>query len=465
MIFTSVNFLIFLTVLLASFGIVRRTDQRQLVLLFASYFFYGAWNVNYLFLIGFCSLYGWWTGLKIASAPNQQTKKLLLVANVVVSLGILAYFKYANFFAENITNLLGLDHQIFEILLPVGISFFTFQAMSYTIDVYRGQLKPCESATKFLLFVSFFPQLVAGPIVRASDFLPQLDKKITLTKENFIVGSQIFLGGAIQKVLFADNLSLFVDPVFASPDLYSGATLWLALLGYSLQIFCDFCGYSLMAIGISRIFGFHLIENFRMPYISLSITEFWRRWHISLSFWLRDYLYISLGGNRKGEFRMYINLMITMLLGGLWHGASWNFVAWGALHGTGLIVHKLWTGINIPMRESGLYKGLSWSVTLLFVMLCWLPFRSPDWNTTQVYLGRMFSLSSDGIDWMPPVVIALLGAAMVWHASYVLNWRFLISFPRTKIANTPTLSVVFSLVMLIILFAPLNTSPFIYFQF
>jgi alginate O-acetyltransferase complex protein AlgI len=267
----------FFCALIGLLVIVKNNTLRQYILLGASYIFYGAWSVNYLALIAACSFWGWWLGLLMSRTHSQKTKKLYLIISLVLSLGMLGYFKYANFFAENIINAFGLEWRHLDILLPVGISFFIFQTMSYTIDLYRGNIGVCKSAPKFFLFVAFFPQLVAGPIVRASEFLPQLDKKITFTKKNFLLGAQLFLGGALQKALVADNLSVFVDPVFSSPELYSPLTLWLALIGYSLQIFCDFSGYSLMAIGIAKILGFQLPVNFRMPYVSLSITEFWRR--------------------------------------------------------------------------------------------------------------------------------------------------------------------------------------------
>jgi alginate O-acetyltransferase complex protein AlgI len=465
MVFTSINFLVFFTALLALFFLIRKAVYRQYLLLIASYIFYGAWNPSYLILIAFCSVLCWWTGILIYNAENQRQRKIYMIFSVSVCLGVLGFFKYANFFTDNIVNLFNLDIQRWNIILPVGISFFTFQSMSYTIDLYRNDVPICKSLMKFMLFVAFFPQLVAGPIVRARDFLPQLEKPVVLTRENIIIGSQIFLGGALQKVLIADNISVFVDAVFEEPSLYNAPTLWLALISYSIQIFCDFCGYSLMAIGVSRIFGFKLMENFRMPYVSISITEFWRRWHISLSFWLRDYLYISLGGNRKGELRTKINLLITMVLGGLWHGASWNFVLWGALHGLGLIVHKYWANIRLPFRERFLYKLFSWVMTYGFVVMCWLPFRSQNFNSTYYYLQRMFNPSTVGVNWMFPTSLILIAITIAWHVAYKANLPWLLSYPRSTIMSFRTMTVVFSCLMLIVLFAPLNTSPFIYFQF
>ena len=464
MIFTSLKFLAFFVVLLCLMGIFRGDKARLYLLIVASYVFYGAWNIGYLVLIFLCSLWGWGLGYLMYQAKSQFRKNFYLVLSITLSLSMLGYFKYANFFTENISDALGMSWEPLDILLPVGISFFTFQTMSYTIDLYRGRIGLCPSFPRFMLFVSFFPQLVAGPIVRASEFLPQLDRHIRLNYLNFITGAQIFLGGAIQKVLVADNLSVFVDQVFLEPTLYSTGTLWLGLVGYSIQIFCDFSGYSLMAIGIAKILGFDLPENFRMPYISQSITEFWRRWHISLSFWLRDYLYISLGGNRKGELHTKINLMITMLLGGLWHGASWNFVLWGGLHGLGLIVHKYWSSWDHAWKETTVYKLCAWATTFLYVILLWVPFRSADFQTTLNYYSGLFS-GAPGIAWMHTGSWMVLSAVLVWHLLYLRRNEWLASYPAANPFRAARLYPLIAGLMLIVLFAPLNTSPFIYFQF
>lgn len=468
MIFTSITFLLFFMVLMASFLIVKKTSSRQTLLLLASYFFYGAWNIYFIPLIIVSSIWGWLLGLLMYRANNVSLRKIYLFISLALSLSMLGYFKYANFVIENLSMFFGVEWPFMEITLPVGISFFTFQTMSYTIDLYRERIDVCLSLKKFMLFVAFFPQLVAGPIVRASDFLPQLDKKIKLKWDDLKIGSQIFLGGAIQKALIADNLSVFVDPVFADPGLFSAGTLWLSCFAYSIQIFCDFSGYSLMAIGIARMFGFVLPENFRMPYISQSITEFWRRWHISLSTWLRDYLYISLGGNRKGRLFTYANLLITMLLGGLWHGASWNFVLWGFLHGVGLAIHKVWCNYseNIlgDILNSIPYKIFSWLLTMSFVALLWVPFRSKDFNSTLVYFKNMLP-GSDGIEWMHDMSIYVLICVLIWHVLYLNNNKVLFSFPTTKMSRPLPAFYLGFFLLLIVLVAPTNTSPFIYFQF
>lgn len=471
MIFTSWNFVIFFIFLASFLTIFKSTSHRLTILLLASYIFYGVWNIGYLLLIFVSSFWGWGLGLLMYRSESLAVKKFSVGLSLVLSLGMLGFYKYANFLTENFNSLFSIEPTTsFDILLPVGISFFTFQTMSYTIDLYRGNISPCYSLKKFLLFVAFFPQLVAGPIVRAADFLPQLEKKIIFNKEDIVIGAQIFLGGAIQKMLFADNLSQYVDPVFTDPALYSPITLWITLLAYSLQIFSDFCGYSLMAIGLARGLGFKLPPNFNMPYISLSVTEFWQRWHISLSSWLRDYLYISLGGNRKGEFRIYVNLLITMILGGLWHGASWNFILWGVGHGLALAIHKIWLKYTqgLTIKNLFVYKLLAWSLTFLTVILLWIPFRTYEFSDSIVYFSRLVgNLDSDynGFDWFHATSILVIAIGISWHIAFILKAKFLFAFP----AKSPTswyfiISILFSFMMFLTL-SPQNAAPFIYFQF
>jgi alginate O-acetyltransferase complex protein AlgI len=341
--------------------------------------------------------------------------------------------------------------------------------MSYTIDLYRRKIPVCTDPIKFFLFVGFFAQLVAGPIVRAAEFLPQLHNPIRLTRVNAVMGAQVFLLGLFQKVVVADNVAILVDPVFLEPALYDAPTLWLALAAYGLQIFCDFSGYSLMAIGVARIIGFTLPENFRAPYISRSITEFWRRWHISLSTWLRDYLYISLGGNRRGSRRTEINLMTTMLLGGLWHGSAWNFVLWGGLHGLGLVLHKHWSGrVRMNERFSGAsrtaYSVVAWAITLLFVLLLWVPFRCADFATTLIYLTGLVSLG-DGVRFLHTPTMVLLAVMTAWHAAHLGRASLIKTMPTTHPLELRPLLVIGLLLLAVLLFAPTGASPFIYFQF
>jgi len=469
MIFTSIDFIVFYAILMLMLFFFRADAARQYILLLASYIFYGWWNPVFVLLILASSLQGWYLGILIDRSRDEKKKSLYLFISLTISLGMLAYYKYADFIVQNVFTAIGLEwHYQLDITLPVGISFFTFQTMSYGIDLKRGKISVCKSLPQFMLFVAFFPQLVAGPIVRASEFLPQLLKRIDINRENIILGIQIFIGGAIQKVLFADNLSKFVDPIFADPELFSSSTLWLGIIAYSVQIFCDFSGYSLMAIGIAKTLGFSLPKNFDMPYVARSITEFWRRWHITLSFWLRDYLYIPLGGNRKGTVRTYVNLMITMVLGGLWHGASWNFVIWGVLHGSALAIHKLWMAVtghwNDGIRQHLVYRVTAWSVTLLFLLLTWIPFRSPDFSQTTLYLKGLLGNDS-GVEWINPTVVIILVMVACWHMLYIFRIPHYVKFPVLNVNTVYSQIVIGGSLLALAMFAPINTSPFIYFQF
>jgi alginate O-acetyltransferase complex protein AlgI len=472
MIFTSITFFVFFAIVLVLMALIRSAKGRIWMLLVASYIFYGNWNANYVLLIFMYGLWGWGLGLAMYNAATPARKKFYFWLSVALSLGTLGYFKYANFFGDNIARLTGVHAwaQV-DVVLPVGISFFTFHTMSYLIDLYRGKIAPSRDPIKFFLFVSFFPQLVAGPILRASSFLPQLDRTLRVTWPNFVSGAQLFIGGAIQKSLFADHLSIFVDQVYRSPEIYSAGTLWLAVAAYSMQIFCDFAGYSLMAIGAARVLGFELPENFRMPYLARSVADFWHRWHISLSTWLRDYLYIPLGGNRFGPTRTQVNMFITMLLGGLWHGASWNFVLWGALHGLALGVHRAWSGWRErrggEVRAAGALRSFAgWAATLLFCCLAWIPFRSPSFEITGVFLRGLLP-GGGGIVWFHTPTLVILSLAVIWHAAWQFTPRLVdrLPFRPVELVTWPALLTLGYAILMLILLVPLNTQPFIYFQF
>jgi len=435
------------------------------LLLIFSYIFYAVWDWRFLLLLGFVSWVGHRCGLAIERWHSDQRRKTnWLWLGIVSMLLVLGYFKYANFFIGSAAELLGSSAEQYHlnIILPVGLSFFTFQVISYLVDVWRGDIRACASAKDFFLYVAFFPQLVAGPIVRARDFLPQLQQHVSVNWAYIYLGMQIFALGFVQKVFIADRLALFCDPLFAQPALYDAATLWLGLLAYAVQIFCDFSGYSHMAIGIALVLGFKLPENFRMPYLATSVAEFWHRWHISLSSWLRDYLYIPLGGSRVVATRLYANLMITMLLGGLWHGASWNFVLWGAMHGVALALHRLWSSLGRKMPPL-----LGWLLTFLFVLLTWIPFRSPDFTHSLYYFTGLFI--SDGMAWMMPQVVILLVLVVIVHLVMVLRVEniggWYVALPVSESAKVLHIVGWFWLVMILLVWSPVNSSPFIYFQF
>lgn len=333
-----------------------------------------------------------------------KTRVLLLCISLFVNLGVLAFFKYFIFLMESGNALfsafgLNLTFPVWRIVLPVGISFYTFQSLSYTIDVFRREIQAEKNFWNYALFLSFFPQLVAGPIVPAKTFLPQLRSWSNWQELPLKEGIVLVLIGIWKKAVLADQVSFLSDSFYLSPDSYSTAYAWAAVFAYSLQIYCDFSGYTDIALGCALLLGFRLTENFRMPYIASSFSDFWRRWHISLSSWLKNYLYIPLGGNRRSEVRTYINLFVTMLLGGLWHGASWNFVIWGGFHGIFLAVERFGARfLSVPFfKNEKIFSFGKFSyrlIVILAVILCWVFFRSPDWNTTGIVFQKLFSLSS-----------------------------------------------------------------------
>ena len=333
----------------------------------------------YLWILVFTTITDFSFALAITEAKKKIYKQVWLFLSVGVSLGILFYFKYTNFFLGNFHAVMGNNFQPLDIFLPIGISFYTFQSISYVLDVYWEKLKPTKNILDYAFFLTFFPQLVAGPIVKANLFLPQLRKPIKIKKDWVYAGLWLIVVGMFKKAVIADYIAQYNDLVFKDPSHYSGFENLMAVFGYTLQIYCDFSGYSDMAIGLGKLMGFDLGINFNFPYKARNITDFWRRWHISLSSWLRDYLYIPLGGNRKGKVRMYINLFITMFLGGLWHGASWKFVFWGACHGLALAVHKAFKKNMLDKIPDKLpSNSISWVVTFIFVIFLWIFFRAGD---------------------------------------------------------------------------------------
>ncbi len=403
MLFNSFIFFIFLGVVLPIFYALPSKKAKNFFLLISSYFFYGYWDYRFILLLLFSTIVDYYVGRKMFLEKNAASRKKLLYVSLLANLGSLAVFKYFNFFIDSFQDLsanLGwhLDFLHLNILLPVGISFYTFQTLSYTIDIYRKRLEPTNNFIDFALFVSFFPQLVAGPIERASKLLPQLSEKLTPSKTQIKQGIVLIVTGLFRKVLIGDTTGRYVDHIFGDIGNYKSPELIAALILFSIQIYADFSGYSKIARGTSKLLGVELMKNFEQPYLSRNITEFWRRWHISLSSWLRDYLYISLGGNRHGIVKTYGNLMTTMLLGGLWHGASWNFVIWGGLHGLYLSIHKMFLKGRKPTKEN--IKKLNFNVvaniilTYILVLFTWLFFRSTSWSNTKLYFQKIASWES-----------------------------------------------------------------------
>lgn len=404
--FNSLQFLIFFPIVALIFYILPK-KVRYIWLLVASYYFYMCWNVAYAGLIAISTVVTFGSGLLLEKFNEDTGKKKLVVAgSFTINLGILFFFKYLDFFFENINSLLGIMkvrpiNSGLDLLLPVGISFYTFQALSYTMDVYRGEVKAMKNPFKYALFVSFFPQLVAGPIERSKNLLTQIEtlpERKSWNYERVLSGIYQMAFGMFMKMVIADRVAIFVDGVYSRLHYAGTFETVFAALGFSLQIYCDFAGYSAIAIGAARILGFDLMENFNTPYFAGSIGEFWRRWHISLSTWFKDYLYIPLGGNRKGKLRKYINLIIVFLVSGLWHGASWTFVIWGGIHGLLQVIEDVILprlnalyekfGINTKTESFKLFRMIK---TGILVTLAWVFFKADSLSQAIKFLTRMFT--------------------------------------------------------------------------
>ncbi|KAF5073319.1 Peptidoglycan O-acetyltransferase [anaerobic digester metagenome] len=478
MLFNSFVFLTFLAVVLPVFYMLKTKELKNVFLLISSYVFYGYWDWRFCTLLLISSVIDFFIGKEIYQTQNTSRRKILLISSLVSNLGILGFFKYFNFFTASFQSAFGflglnLDFLHLNIILPVGISFYTFQTLSYSIDIYRGNLKPTSNFVDFSLFVSFFPQLVAGPIERASNLLPQLDKQLIPSRQQVEKGVVLIITGLFRKVMIGDAAGRYVDNFFGNIHLYKSDELVFALVLFSIQIYADFSGYSHIARGTAKLLGVELMKNFEQPYLSRNITEFWRRWHISLSSWLKDYLYFSLGGNKKGRYRTYLNLMITMLLGGLWHGASWNFVIWGGLHGSYLTIHKLFVGNRRIMASSSVPNNLKdWSLFILniigtytLVLFAWLFFRSTSWNTTTSFFERVLSFERGEF------TIHLFGITSSFlFVMLLLDWWEYKTGKHTFILNLkskPFLWGILSCLLIITLIYMFQSEPlpFIYFQF
>ncbi len=450
----------------------RRTTARLLFVTAFSYYFYYKSSGVYLFLLALVTVSDFLIARRMDRCLTPWKRKAWVTLSLAVNLGLLCYFKYTNFLGECWASLTGGTFTALDIFLPVGISFFTFQSLSYTLDVYRRQVKPLTCLLDYAFYVSFFPQLVAGPIVRARDFLPQIRRPLFVSREMFGRGVFLIFCGLFKKAVISDYISInFVERVFDNPALYSGLENLLGVYGYALQIYCDFSGYSDMAIGLALLLGFHFNENFRSPYRSASVTEFWRRWHISLSTWLRDYLYISLGGNRKGKLRQYLNLIITMFLGGLWHGASWNFVLWGMLHGMALAMHKFWmqlVGRPKGWQSRGFRRMLGVLVTFHFVCFCWIFFRHSDFSGAVAMLRQIFT------DFHPELLPQWLAGygevCLLMVLGFVLHflperWEQVAIKRTTALPLVGKAALLVLLVYVVIQMKSADIQPFIYFQF
>ncbi len=473
MLFNTLQFWVFfLLVYILYLYLPHRWQNRWLLL--ASYFFYGAWDWRFLSLLLTSTLVDYFCGWKIYHVRKHPLKKRFLLLSLFVNLSILGFFKYFHFFMESVQNLLriiGLPASPFtlKIILPIGISFYTFQTLSYTLDIYYGKLKPIRNFLDFALFVAFFPQLVAGPIERAHHLIPQITSPRKVTPKMVNEGAFLILWGLFKKVVVADNLAKIVDTVFGNSSLFTGGEVLMSLYAFAMQVYCDFSGYSDIARGLGRCMGFDIMLNFNLPYFSTSLRELWRRWHISLSTWLRDYLYIPLGGNRRGKGRTCLNLIITMVLGGLWHGAAWNFVLWGFYHGILLAIHRL---LYLSRRKLNLGKWLGekpyFLIRVLFtfhlVCLGYLMFRANSLSQIGILLKSLFfhfTLTPLSVEWGMKI---LFFSGTVWIIQIIQFWKKDI-FAHLKLKPLPQVFLYVYLTLWVIIFGVTGGQEFIYFQF
>ena len=470
MLFNSIEYLIFLPIVFIIYWLLKNSYKNQnILLLISSYVFYGWWDYRFLSLIIFSSFLDYFVGQKIEEAIGEKRKKRWLLVSLCSNLGLLGVFKYYNFFADSFASTMStigweVNDLTLNIILPVGISFYTFQTLSYSIDIYRNQIKASRDIVGFFTFVSLFPQLVAGPIERASNLIPQIEKKrnlnVTLLKTGVF---QIFIG-LFRKVAIADNLGVYVDSVYGNYEIHNSSTLVVATVFYAFQIYFDFSGYSDIAIGSAKLFGFNFNRNFNFPYFSRTLTEFWRRWHMSLSFWLRDYLYISLGGNRKGIAITYRNLLLTMLIGGLWHGSSWNFVIWGGIHGLFLSLEK-YTFSALKIKT---FNAFGYIYTFVVVLISWIFFRAPNLKSAASITYDFFNFNNYGSLFIGDIN-AFVNALLLLSVGILIDLKIF----RSDITledygvrfSSLKLSIIVSVIILMLCLFYSTAENFIYFQF
>ncbi len=459
MLFNSFEFLLFFPLVLFLFAFSGK--WKWLVLLVASYAFYMSWKWEYILLIFGSTIVDYACARGMEASTSQKRKKGYLSISLIANLGLLITFKYLDFFISSVNSVAQSDFALSQLILPVGISFYTFQTMSYSIDVYHGRAKVEKHFGRFALFVSFFPQLVAGPIERAKDLMHQLRNQLQFKAEYLLPAGKLFLWGLFKKVVIADRLALIVDPIYSDPGAYHGGALAFASILFAVQIYCDFSGYVDMALGIAKCFNVQLSQNFRSPYYAHSISNFWHRWHITLSQWFRDYVYIPLGGNRGVKWRWYYNLFITFLVSGLWHGANWTFVVWGGIHGGFIVLEKM-----LPKRNAS--PWITVPATALVVCFAWIFFRADSLSDAFAVIsglaqfGSLHDFSQDliqtGISKLN-VLLSLLFTSVLFIKDAWSNWHW--PRPHFYLRAFYYAFIFFSIVM----FATDNASPFIYFQF
>ncbi|WP_283642094.1 MBOAT family O-acyltransferase [Croceibacter atlanticus] len=473
MIFNSIAFLIFLPIVFIVYWSLRKKPllYQNIVLLTASYIFYGWWDWRFLSLIAFSTIVDFIIGVRISQASTNRLKKIFLIVSLLVNLCLLGFFKYFNFFIDSLIESIGFlgltfDTWSLNIILPVGISFYTFQTLSYSIDIYKGKIKHTNDFISFAVFVSFFPQLVAGPIERASHLLPQFLKKREFNYNVAITGISLITYGFFKKLVIADRLAIYVNSIFKDIDNANTISLILGIVFFSFQIYADFSGYSLIARGISKLLGFDLMVNFKKPYLASSIPDFWRRWHISLSTWFRDYLYIPLGGNRVSKIRNYYNLIVVFLISGLWHGANWTFVIWGALHGVYQILYLEYSKFIKPsIKENKIRRLLNILMVYIAVTFAWIFFRANSLNQAIAYITKIlefdfsFNLVQVSAQKGPLNLVISLAVIILLYFSYLLPKN--LGFKK----NSSHLAFNVIMILLIFLIGINGKAEFIYFQF
>lgn len=468
MLFNSYEFLTFFTVAVFVYYAVPHRI-RWMVLLAGSYYFYACWKLEYLSLILLSTLIDYGAAIAIAASNRSQRRKALLLLSLASNLGILFFFKYANFFSSSLQAAFGsfnifVDVPVYTYLLPVGISFYTFQSMSYTIDVYRGSREPERHLGLFALYVAFFPQLVAGPIERSTHLLPQFGQKVSFNSDQVQAGLRLMLLGYFKKLVIADNLAVYVDAVFNTPDQVVGWPILIAGYFFGLQIYCDFSAYTDIARGAAKIMGFDLMENFRAPYLSKSVKEFWGRWHISLSTWFRDYVYLPLGGNRVGPLRWTGNILLVFVLSGLWHGANWTFVCWGLVHG-------IWMNVERGLKRVSLFRvpWVGWLVTFHVVTFSWFFFRAGNMGEFVTLMRHLVDIEPHNV-WrvnhlIQPLQFIVAGLAAIWVVLYDCIRVDLFGLRQLQLP-LPVRWVAMQVAIVLIMFLGAgDRSAFIYFQF
>ena len=478
MIFTSFDFALFFVVVVAVRWCLRSFTAEKWFLLIASLAFYASWNLPCVLLISFTALLDCTIARKLGGTTDPGQRRRLLLTSLTASLGLLAFFKYGNFFLENLGVVLGwagwrIGPLRYNLVLPPAISFYTFASLGYVLDVYYERIQPVSSARDYTLFVSFFPKLLSGPITRSGELLGQFKERVRASAEDVEIGLSYVLIGAVQKLVIADQISAHVGQTFASPKQFDSLTLLLGLMGYTVQIYCDFAGYSAMAIGFARVLGFKLPENFQMPLSATSITDFWRRWHMTLSKWFRDFVFLPLEmatrANPIPNLRISVNILLMMLLVGLWHGPSWNYVIFGGIHGLALVIHKLWTAWDPlkPVRKRAAVKFV-WTagahfLTLGVVLVAFAFFRAPTFSAAIDYLRSLLAWQHGGTRLNSPYILAAIAAVAGVHLLVRKDRNLALELPQKSLpARIAGYSI---LVLLLVLLGATDASPFIYFQF